>query len=240
MAHSLLKRRVRCNGRVSVNWTPNTHTQPQAFWTQSCRRPQQSGGWSNDFNRKLASLQPRCINILWGDPGWCMHMSRTLLRYQSLPGASCHHVRRRSPSPHISDRTIPRCGCIDTHSNNIYPDEQKHQVSLYLVVWANPKRVLTFPALSPLPDVRVNRYCHIEVQSKLRVWHSQHWCKYIGSKLFGHYVLSNVPFRLEWATATLLLVKPVTTKSALYYKFMVCLSCVYMQSLLGMGTETRY
>lgn len=151
----------------TVHGAPNTHTQPQAFRTQICRHPQQSGGWSNDLSRRLVPLQPRCINILWGDPGWCMHMSRTLLQYQSLPGASCHHLRRLSPSPHISNRTIPRCGCIDTHSNNIYADEQKHQVSLYLVARANPKWVCAppalhdwlFPALSPLSDVSTDRYC---------------------------------------------------------------------------------
>lgn len=89
-----------------------THTQPPASWTRACTHPHQSGGWSNDFSGRLLPPQPSCINIWWGDPGWCMHMNRTLLRYESLPWASCHHACRMSPSLHISNSTaVPHCGC---------------------------------------------------------------------------------------------------------------------------------
>lgn len=130
------------------------HTEPQAFWTH----PQESGGWSNDFSGRLVPLQPRCINILWGEPGWCMHMNRTLLWYESLPWASCHRVRGMSPSLHISNKTtIPHYTvAVQAHipSASTYADEQTHQFSLYLVVQvkyrpvqANPQWVCVLPAL---------------------------------------------------------------------------------------------
>lgn len=58
------------------------HTQPQALWIQACTPffTEQS----NDFSRRLELLQLRCINISWGDLGWCPHEEKTLLRYELL------------------------------------------------------------------------------------------------------------------------------------------------------------
>lgn len=130
-----------------IHWTPTTHTQHEDFWTQACTHPQQSRGWSNDFSERLVPLQPRCINILWGDPGWVVHAyDQDSPSVQISPRSfltSC------TQAPHISTRTtISHCSCIDTHPNNIYTNEQTIQVSLSVVVQTKYSQVQIKPQKS--------------------------------------------------------------------------------------------
>lgn len=116
-----------------MQWRSEHQTgQPRCFSEhRPAHAPRQSGGSSNDFSGRLVPLQPRSINILWGDPGWCMHTNRTLHRHESLPGASCHYVHGLSPSLHISNRAAITVSCADTTVRQHAPcaDEETHHVS---------------------------------------------------------------------------------------------------------------
>lgn len=77
------------------------YTQLPAFWTQPSTHPQQSTGWINDFSGRLVPLQSVYINILWGDPWWCMNINRTLLQH------ACTSFILSSPSPQPSSQEQP-------------------------------------------------------------------------------------------------------------------------------------
>lgn len=116
----------------SEHYTGRAHGQLRCFSEhRTAHTPRQSGGSSNDFSGRLVPLQPRSINILWGDPGWCIHMNRTLHRYESLPGASRHHVHGLSPSLHISDRAAIAVSCTDAtvRQDALCADEGTQHVS---------------------------------------------------------------------------------------------------------------
>lgn len=140
-----------------------------------------------------------------------MHMNRTLLWYESLPRASCHHVRGMSPSLHISNKTtIPHYTvAVQAHipPTYTYAHEQTRQFSLYLAArikyksgTSQPKMSVcaactpspTSPALSPLLEIstevndeRVSTSKSMgskaELETKNIRSHPQPWCMYIGS-----------------------------------------------------------
>lgn len=93
-------------------------------------------------------------------------MNRTLLLYESLTGASCHYVRRPSPSPHISNRTtISHCSCVEallhvrrranTRSRSVWwfkPNIVRYKPTPNECTANTPSLMLS--TLSPLPDLR--------------------------------------------------------------------------------------